>query len=205
MAGFPGVEEGGGKGKEGSGLDPEGGHFGGGGVTVKEEAGRQGEELSQHALEFRPGPEAMEGHGAVEIPSDFEVALEDVDLIGEIRLRHPKVEACFAEGGVWGLSEGLEEGGVPVCGAFFLPPGVEAQGGEGAWDLAGELKDGGPIGFAGGVEGPGLDAGGAGGGEEGRKVGEAGVLKMAVGVEEAHGREKGRDKKREVWGGLEGC
>lgn len=165
--GFAGMKKTGGKRKISPGFDPKLPHFLRCSVAMEEEIFWEGEMRQEDMLEFWPGFEAMEGEGAMEFAGEMQVALEDVDLIRQIGVGHPAIQAGFAEGGGGILDQVAAEEFFPIGGALLLPPRVETKGGADSGELAGKRGDGLPVGLAGAVDDPSLDSSGLGAAEEG--------------------------------------
>ncbi len=156
---------------------------GGAGVGVDEEAGGmrgEGEEDLEHGV---PGVAAMEGGGEGEFAGEVELGAEDGFAVGVEGVVHAGVEADFADAGGAGgeeIAEVLE----PAGAAALDEPGMDAEGADDEAGMGvGEGGDGGPVGFAGGVDMEAGEAGGAGAGEDLREMGgEARILEVGMGV-----------------------
>ena len=141
---------------------------------------RGGEQDLQHGV---PGVAAMQAGGKGEFVGKVELGAEDGFAVGVEAVAHAGVEADFADAG-WPGSEDFAEVLQPAGAAAANEPRMDAEGaGDEAGLGVGKGADGGPVGFAGGIDMEPTDAGGAGAGEDLRQVRrEARILQMAVGV-----------------------
>ena len=154
----------------------------GAGVGVDEQAGgmrRKGEQDFQHA---RPRVAAVEAGGEGEFIGELELGAEDGFAVGVQVVAHAGVQADFADAGRAGR-EDFAEIFQPAVAAAPDEPRVDAEGANHAGLPVGEGADGGPVGFAGGVDMEDFHPGGAGAGEDLRQMGrQARILQVGVGV-----------------------
>jgi len=153
------------------------------GVGVEQEPsgmGRLGEQYFEHA---GPGIAAMEAGGQGELNRKIELGAEDGFAFGIESVAHAGVEADFADAG-GPAGELFAEARQPTGAEALDKPGVDAVGAQDLGVGLDEVGDGGPVGFAGGIDMEVLNPCGAGAGENLRQVGsQARILQMIVGVE----------------------
>lgn len=135
--------------------------------------------------ESAPCFEAVDGEGAIEVVGEGEVAAEDRELVGKVRIFHPAIESAFANCGVGEFFEVGREVVFPDGRTVGDFPWVEAEGGDDkVGEGFGESGDDGPVGFGGSVDDAGGDAMGLHGFDEvGLLAVEAGILEVIVGID----------------------
>jgi hypothetical protein len=105
------------------------------------------------------------------------------NLIRQIMAGHPPVQPGLAEARGGTCHEKRFQLGQPILRTFRLPPRMEAKGTLRSADPSGQIADGRPVGFAGSVDNPAVDAGASTLAQSLVKVRhKAGILKVAMGV-----------------------
>ena len=162
----------------------EGGEgVGGAGVGMNEETGgmgRKGEKNLQHA---RPCVAAVETGGKGEFVGQVELGAKNGFPVGVEVVAHAGVDPDFTDAGGAG-GENVAEGLEPAGASAMNEPRVDAEGAEDEAGVGiGECANGGPVGFASGVDVEKLDASLLGARQNLRKMrGETRILHMAMSV-----------------------
>jgi len=156
---------------------------GGPGVGVEQESGGVWRHVQQNFEHAGPGAAAMEAGGQDELMGKIELFAEDDFALGVEIVSHAGVEADFADTG-GSVGELFAEVGEPVRTEALDEPGVDAEGTEDFGVDIGQCGDGGPVGFAGGVDMEMLNPCRLGASEDlGQVECKARILQMGVGVE----------------------
>lgn len=164
-------------------------------VEVVEDAGGGGGRLTaEDGQEFGPGAAAVEVKGQARFPGDGDLSGEEGHLGVEGRVGNPEVQAAFPDGGD---APGEDLGELVQGVKVFRPavPRVNAGCREDAGMGCREGEGSCPVVRGDRAGDPGLDTGGTGAVHGGiDEADEVGIMQVAVGVDEEHGGEAGRDR-----------
>jgi len=157
--------------------------IGGPRVGVEEESGGMGRHPQQYFEHSGPGVSAVEAGGQGKLYRQVELGAEDGFAFGIEIVSHASVETDFADAGGAG-GELFAEMRQPSGATALNEPGMDTKRAKNLGVGAGEVGDGGPVGFAGGVDMEVRNSRGAGAGEDLRQMGrKTRVLQMIVGIE----------------------